>query len=102
MVGCVITQKIVLLLQDNIDAGSVGKIVDCVISLKSYHEWRQRGGSYGHLKHLKSPLATRSASHVQSEYVCSGSSSTPKRLDLVETDTERQPNQNVGPNCQGL
>ncbi|EEE54217.1 hypothetical protein OsJ_01073 [Oryza sativa Japonica Group] len=86
--------------KDNIDAGSVGKIVDCVISLKSYHEWRQRGGSYGHLKHLKSPLATRSASHVQSEYVCSGSSSTPKRLDLVETDTERQPNQNVGPNCQ--
>uniref|UniRef100_A0A0E0JG88 Kinesin-like protein n=1 Tax=Oryza punctata TaxID=4537 RepID=A0A0E0JG88_ORYPU len=54
--------------KDNIDAGSVGKIVDCVISLKSYHEWKQRGGSNGPLKHLKSPLATRSASHVQSEY----------------------------------
>uniref|UniRef100_A0A0D9Y5Y6 Kinesin-like protein n=1 Tax=Oryza glumipatula TaxID=40148 RepID=A0A0D9Y5Y6_9ORYZ len=50
--------------KDNIDAGSVGKIVDCVISLKSYHEWRQRGGSYGHLKHLKSPLATRAEVYV--------------------------------------
>ncbi|KAF0917634.1 hypothetical protein E2562_020994 [Oryza meyeriana var. granulata] len=86
--------------KDNIDAGSVGKIVDCVISLKSYHEWKQRGGSSGPLKHLKSPLAARSASHVQSEYVCSGSSSTQKRLDLTETDTERQPDQNVGPDVE--
>ncbi|KAG8052769.1 hypothetical protein GUJ93_ZPchr0001g32895 [Zizania palustris] len=89
--------------KDNIDAGSVGKIVDCVISLKSYHEWKQRGGTNGSVKHLKSPLAARSSSHVQSEYVSSPSSgfpSTQKRLDLIETDTERQPDQNVGPNFE--
>ncbi|XP_040385069.1 kinesin-like protein KIN-14A [Oryza brachyantha] len=86
--------------KENIDAGSVGKVVDCVISLKSYHEWKQRGGSNGPLKHLKSPLAARSASHAQSEYVCSGTSSTQKRLDLTETNTERQSDQNVGRNIE--
>uniref|UniRef100_A0A0D9UYY7 Kinesin-like protein n=1 Tax=Leersia perrieri TaxID=77586 RepID=A0A0D9UYY7_9ORYZ len=86
--------------KDNIDAGSVGKIVDCVISMKSYHDWKQRGGSNGPPKHLKSPLAARSASHVQSEYVCSESSSTQKRLDLIETDSERQTKQNMGPNVE--
>ncbi|XP_062188547.1 kinesin-like protein KIN-14A [Phragmites australis] len=80
--------------KDNLDVASVGKIVDCVISLKSYHEWKQGGRANVPLKYMKSPLATRS-SLVQSENVALGPSSFQKRLDLAEADADRQPFQNV-------
>lgn len=102
MEGCLLTLRSGLLVQDNLDVGSVGKIVDCVISLKSYQEWKQGGGANGPLKYMKSPLAPRSASQVQSENVACGSSTSLKRPDLTETDGERQPSQTVGPNMEGL
>lgn len=89
-------------MQDNLDAGSVGKIVDCVNSLKSYHERKKCGGTYGPVKSVKSPLAPRSAVNVQSENVTLGSSTPQKRLDLIETGAEGESCQNVGPNMEGL
>ncbi|KAM0858994.1 hypothetical protein ACQ4PT_047517 [Festuca glaucescens] len=74
--------------KENVDAGSVGKIVDCVNSLKSYHERKQCGGANGSFKFMKSPLAPRSAVPVQSEIFALGSSTTQKRLDMTVTDSE--------------
>ncbi|KAL6850266.1 hypothetical protein ACP4OV_020893 [Aristida adscensionis] len=87
--------------KENLDAGSVGKIVDCVISLKSYHEWKHGGGVNGPLKYMKSPLATRS-SLVQSENVASGPFASQKRLDLIEPDADRQQIQNVDPKQEAV
>ncbi|WVZ72497.1 hypothetical protein U9M48_020946 [Paspalum notatum var. saurae] len=86
--------------KDNLDAGTVGKIVDCVISLKSYHEWKQAGGANGPIKYMKSPLAVRS-SQIQSENIALGSSTSQKRLDLAEADADTQAFQNVHPDMQG-
>ena len=91
-----------LIVQENIDVGSVGKIVDCVNSLKSYHERRLRGGANGSFKFTKSPLAPRSAVHIQSENLALGSSTPQKRLDMTVTDSEEHSFQNGGPNMEGL
>ncbi|XP_066317034.1 kinesin-like protein KIN-14A isoform X1 [Miscanthus floridulus] len=85
--------------KDNLDAGTVGKIVDCVISLKSYHEWKQAGGANGPIKYMKSPLAVRS-SHIQSENVALGPSPSQKCLYLTEADADTLPFQNVDPNMK--
>lgn len=101
--GCVITHcKIAVLPQDNLDAGTVAKIVDCVISLKSYHEWKQAGGASGPTKYMKSPLAVRGASQIQSQNAALGPSPPQKRLDLADPVADTQPSQNVDPNTQGL
>ncbi|PNT70241.1 kinesin-like protein KIN-14A [Brachypodium distachyon] len=84
--------------KDNLDVASVGKIVDCVNSLKSYYE---RHGANGPFKNMKSPLALRSVGHLQSENVALGSSTPQKRLDLTQTiDAEGQSFQNVSPNME--
>lgn len=79
----------------------MGKIVDCVISLKSYHEWKQAGGGNGPIKYMKSPLAVRS-SQIQCENVALGPSPSQKRLDLADSEADTQPFQNVDPNMEGL
>ncbi|CAL4978852.1 unnamed protein product [Urochloa decumbens] len=96
--GCLLTAKW-LLLQDNLDAGTVGKIVDCIISLKSYHEWKQSGGATGTIKYMKSPLAVR-FSQIQSENFALEPSLSQKRLDLTEPDADTQPFRNVDTNTQ--
>ncbi|TVU23081.1 hypothetical protein EJB05_32817 [Eragrostis curvula] len=84
--------------KENLDVGSVGKIVDSVISLKTYYEWKQGGGPNGTLKYMKSPLAMRS-SLLQPEHAASGPSPSQKHLDLAEADAVRQPSEKVD---QGL
>ncbi|CAL4952651.1 unnamed protein product [Urochloa decumbens] len=85
--------------KDNLDAGTVGKIVDCIISLKPYHEWKQSGRASGTTKYMKSPLAVRS-SQIQSENFALEPSLSQKRLDLTEPDADTQPFQNVDTNTQ--
>ncbi|CAO2204992.1 unnamed protein product [Urochloa humidicola] len=85
--------------RDNLDAGAVGKIVDCIISLKSYHEWKQSGGANGPIKHMKSPPVVR-FSKIQSENVALEPLPSQKRLHLTEHDADTQPFQNVDPNTQ--
>ncbi|CAO2186393.1 unnamed protein product [Urochloa humidicola] len=85
--------------KDNLDAGTVGKIVDCIISLKSYHEWKQSAGANGPIKYMKSPLAVRS-SQIQSENAALEPPPSQKRLDLTEHSADRPPFQNVDPNTQ--
>ncbi|CAK9182422.1 unnamed protein product [Ilex paraguariensis] len=52
--------------RDNLEAGSSAKVVDCILSLKAYHEWKQMSGGTGIFKPPKSPLVLNSASRIHS------------------------------------
>ncbi|KAH7676974.1 Minus-end-directed kinesin ATPase protein [Dioscorea alata] len=69
--------------KDTVENGSAAKIVDCVLSLKSYYEWKQCNGGAGPLKFVKSPLVAHSAGRTQSNAISSGSSISSRRLDLT-------------------
>ncbi|KAF6151080.1 hypothetical protein GIB67_042415, partial [Kingdonia uniflora] len=54
-------------LERSVEAGSTGKIVDCILALKSYHEWKQWSiGMNGCVKPSKSPMGQRSTNRIQS------------------------------------
>ncbi|KAG0453490.1 hypothetical protein HPP92_024794 [Vanilla planifolia] len=74
--------------RDNLEAGSVGKIVDCILGLKAYHEWKQFNGGNGPWKYMKSPMVSRANSIISSNM--SGKGSSVKCLDMSAT-SERQP-----------
>ncbi|XP_051148682.1 kinesin-like protein KIN-14L isoform X2 [Andrographis paniculata] len=42
--------------RDNLEEGSSTKVVDCILALKGYHEWKQMTGGNGVYKPPKSPL----------------------------------------------
>ncbi|KAK9664355.1 hypothetical protein RND81_14G035900 [Saponaria officinalis] len=50
--------------RENLQAGSAARIVDCILALKSYHEWKESSGGHGVYKHatVKSTPFVRSAS----------------------------------------
>lgn len=83
--------------QDALEAGSVAKVVDCILALKSYHEWKQMGCKNGFYKNVKSPMVTHSASrtHTRASATTSLNSATTslnscRRLDMSGT-SEKQP-----------
>lgn len=47
--------------QDNLEAGSVSKVVDCILGLKGYHECKMTSSGY---KHVKTPTFQLSATKV--------------------------------------
>ncbi|XP_039128906.1 kinesin-like protein KIN-14A [Dioscorea cayenensis subsp. rotundata] len=69
--------------KDTVEKGSAAKIVDCVLSLKSYYEWKQCNGGSGPLKFVKSPLVAHSAGRTRSNAISSGSSISCRRLVLT-------------------
>ncbi|XP_038971798.1 kinesin-like protein KIN-14A [Phoenix dactylifera] len=77
--------------RDTLDARSVAKIVDCILALKSYHEWRQCNGGDGLLKHA--PIVPQSAGRMQSNTVSSSSVSC-RHLDMLTTSEKQQPLKN--------
>lgn len=48
--------------QESLRPGSTTKIVDCILALKSYYEWKQCGGngSWKYAGPLRSPMIPRS------------------------------------------
>lgn len=50
--------------QDNLEAGSVSKVVDCVLGLKAYHECKMTSSGNGLYKHVKTPTFQLSATKV--------------------------------------
>ncbi|CAA7408126.1 unnamed protein product [Spirodela intermedia] len=56
--------------RDTLESGSTSKIVDCILSLKSFHEWKMYSGGNGSCKFPKSPVVLNSSgkffSHVTS------------------------------------
>ncbi|XP_050382537.1 kinesin-like protein KIN-14L [Argentina anserina] len=68
--------------RDTLDAGSVGRVVDCILALKSYNEWKQMGSGNGCYKHIKSPLVIHSANRMHSRTPSMVSSHSCRNLDM--------------------
>ncbi|KAK9125208.1 hypothetical protein Scep_014054 [Stephania cephalantha] len=67
--------------RDSTEAASTVKIVDCILALKSYHEWKQwNGGTNGSFKCARSPIVPRIHSTSRIELV--DSSKMRKHLDM--------------------
>lgn len=66
--------------QDNLDAGSSAKVVDCILALKSYHECKQIncGTANGYYKLTRSPMVMYSSTKINSR----ASSESCRRLDM--------------------
>lgn len=71
--------------RDTLEAGSAAKVVDCILALKSYHEWKQMGGGNGYYKHVRSPMVVHSANRVNSTASAANPSDSCRRLDMSVT-----------------
>lgn len=72
------------------EAGLAGKVVDCILALKSYNEWKQMNSGNGFNKYLKSPLVMNSANRVHSKASALAPSESCRHLDMSAA-CERQP-----------
>ncbi|XP_004306197.1 PREDICTED: kinesin-4-like [Fragaria vesca subsp. vesca] len=68
--------------RDTLEAGSVGKVVDCVLALRSYNVWKKMGNVNGYYKHIKSPLVMHSANRMHSRTPPMVSSHSCRNLDM--------------------
>ncbi|PHT54581.1 Kinesin KP1 [Capsicum baccatum] len=68
--------------RDNIEAGSSTKVVDCILELKAYHEWKQMTGGVGCYKPLRSPLLTPSRGRIQEQTHVTVNSDSHRRLEM--------------------
>ncbi|CAH2054229.1 unnamed protein product [Thlaspi arvense] len=50
--------------KDNLESGSVSKVVDCVLGLKAYHECKITSSGNGFYKHIKTPTFQLSATKI--------------------------------------
>ncbi|KAG7581072.1 Calponin homology domain [Arabidopsis suecica] len=51
--------------KDNLESGSVTKVVDCILGLKGYHECKITSNGNGLYKHVKTPTFQLSATKIQ-------------------------------------
>ncbi|KAL8151540.1 hypothetical protein V2J09_021348 [Rumex salicifolius] len=76
-----------MLFQDGFQSGSVCRVVDCILSLKAYHELKEYYRGSGILpKPLKSPLVLHSASKKFSGISNANHASPCRRLELSIAD----------------
>lgn len=72
----------------------MSKVVDCILALKSYHEWKQMGSGNGSYRSAKSPLVKHSASRMNTgnfgHASTAISSDSSRRLDMSAA-CEKQP-----------
>ncbi|KAJ0978803.1 hypothetical protein J5N97_014277 [Dioscorea zingiberensis] len=80
--------------KDTVEKGSATKIVDCILGLKSYYEWKQCNGGSGPWKLVKSPLVAHSVGRTQSNAISPGSSISCRKLDLSATSDKQNVTQN--------
>ncbi|PIN16066.1 Kinesin (KAR3 subfamily) [Handroanthus impetiginosus] len=52
--------------RENLEEGSSMKVVDCILELKAYHEWKQMTGGNGLYKPPRSPVVLNSAGRLHS------------------------------------
>lgn len=61
----------------------MGKVVDCVLALKLYQEWKQMSGENGFYKHARSPMILHSAGRAHSRASAAAILPDPcRRLDM--------------------
>ena len=61
------------------EAGSAAKVVDCILTLKAYHECKQTNGGNGFYKPIRSPMVVLPANANNSRSI---SSESCRRLDM--------------------
>ncbi|KAL2923557.1 Kinesin-like protein KIN-14L [Bienertia sinuspersici] len=76
---------------ENFEAGSAARIADCILALKSYHEWKEWSGGNGVYKHVtaKSPLVLQSAAKSFSRSLSTISAEPCRRLDMSVADEKQ-------------
>ncbi|PHU11499.1 Kinesin-4 [Capsicum chinense] len=77
--------------RDNIEAGSSTKVVDCILELKAYHEWKQMTGGVGCYKPLRSPLLTPSRGRIQEQTHVTINSDSHRRLEMSASFPKQSP-----------
>lgn len=82
------------------EAGSTAKIVDCILSLKYYHEWKQYGSSNGSWKYARSPLVFHSSSRMYSRTAGSNPAEPCRRLDMSVVSGKQLRNESESPNLE--
>lgn len=77
--------------RENVEAGSAARITDCILALKSYHEWKEWSGGNGVYKHVtaKSPLILHSAAKSFPRPLAMEGSQRCRRLDLSAVDDKQ-------------
>ncbi|GMI64778.1 hypothetical protein like AT3G10310 [Hibiscus trionum] len=74
---------------DNLEAGSVAKVVDCLLALKSYHECKQIncGNENGYYKLTRSPMVMHSSTKIHLR----ASSESCRQLDMSAACAKQPP-----------
>ncbi|XP_058738222.1 kinesin-like protein KIN-14L isoform X2 [Vicia villosa] len=80
--------------KESVENGSAGKIVDCILSLKWFHESKQMNNQSGPSKRLKSPLVMQSINRMQQRATTALPSDACRRLDLSATSENKPPAEN--------
>ncbi|MQL74811.1 hypothetical protein Taro_007181 [Colocasia esculenta] len=83
--------------RDTLESGSTTKIVDCILSLKSFHEWKMYNGGIGPCKFVKSPAI----SNKFYMHTTSSKSDICRSLNMV-TDPKKQETTHETPNSEDL
>ncbi|KAK4404847.1 Kinesin-like protein KIN-14L [Sesamum angolense] len=68
--------------RDNLEEGSASKVVDCLLALKAYHEWKQMTGGSGIFKPPRSPLVVHSAGRIHARSPGLVSCDSSRQLDM--------------------
>ncbi|XP_019444059.1 PREDICTED: kinesin-like protein KIN-14L [Lupinus angustifolius] len=71
--------------RDSVDMGSASKVVECILSLKSFQESKQINNENDSNKQIKSPLQMQSASRMHSKATTAYPSDACRPLDLSAT-----------------
>lgn len=78
--------------KDNLEAGSAAKVVDCILGLKAFYEWKlSMSNGNGLYKHMRSPLVMHSATRIHGRSTAGASSDSCRRLFDMSTASEKQP-----------
>ncbi|GMH29534.1 hypothetical protein Nepgr_031377 [Nepenthes gracilis] len=74
---------------ESFEAGSAGRVGDCILALKSYHEWKQTNAGDGFYKNVKSPLVLHSANKNLSRPLNALSTDACRHLDMSAEDGDK-------------
>ncbi|KAL9237958.1 hypothetical protein vseg_012446 [Gypsophila vaccaria] len=79
--------------RESFQAGSAARIADCILALKSYHQWKESSGGNGVYKHatVKSSLFLRSASENFSRTSNTSSLQPRRQPDVLPAGTKQAP-----------
>ncbi|XP_057783865.1 kinesin-like protein KIN-14L isoform X2 [Salvia miltiorrhiza] len=79
--------------RENLVEGSSTKVVDCILALKDYHEWKQMTGGFGVYKPPRSPLILNSAGRICPRTPSAVSSNSSRQLDMTGGNNKPMPSE---------